>query len=258
MHQKLLALAIMRRDLVCFTAELRATGIHWARTSVAGARMRKWFAEFPGRMFLIVMTLGAGLITWTSLEYFDSGRVPYFVLEKLPVRYESMWLASLKVHVASALFTFPACLLLMTRWLQRRRWWHRWLGRLVGITVLGALVPSGLVLSLEAKGGPLVSAGFILSGAIVLWGIIHGVRAARSKDYGAHARGMRHVVAQMSVAVTSRAMLIGLDNLNVNPEVAYVVALWAPVVASALAAEVASRPRSFFSSSFVPLSRSTS
>jgi uncharacterized membrane protein len=186
------------------------------------------------------MVLGSLLITLASLVYFDSDTLAPFVIEKLPVRLESLWLTSLKVHVASALLSFPLCLLLTTRFLQRARNWHRWLGRTTGLCVVFALVPSGFVLAFEAKGGAPVTLGFLLSGTIVLWAMISGVVAARKRRVAAHARAMRHVVAQMSVAVTSRALLIGLDLAGMQPDVAYVVALWVPVIGSTLIAEWAS------------------
>ena len=85
------------------------------------------------------MMIGAALIAASSLVYFDAGAVPPFVLEKLPVRFEALWLLSLRVHVAAALPSFPLCLLLMTRALQRRAAWHRWLGRLAGALILLAI-----------------------------------------------------------------------------------------------------------------------
>jgi hypothetical protein len=54
---------------------------------------------------------------------------------------------------------------------------------------------------------------------------------------------MGHVFAQMSVAITSRAMLMALDVAGVSPDLAYVVALWLPVVGSAVAAEMLSNVR---------------
>src|SRR5690242_5605550 len=98
------------------------------------------------------MLLGAALITSTSLGYFD---------------FEALWLGSLRVHVASALVSLPLCLLLSTRTLQRRPALHRWLGRFTATLVLCALVPSGAILAFDAKGGRLVTLGFLLSGAIV-------------------------------------------------------------------------------------------
>ena len=76
---------------------------------------------FPRWFFWVSMWVGSVLIAASSLAYFDFATLPPFVIEKLPVRFEALWLASLRVHVASALLSFPLCLLLVTRWLQRRR-----------------------------------------------------------------------------------------------------------------------------------------
>jgi uncharacterized membrane protein YozB (DUF420 family) len=187
------------------------------------------------------MFLGSALITYASLVYFDFDSLPPFVTEKLPVRFESLWLLSLRVHVAAAIVSLPLCLALATRTLQRRAAVHRWLGRVAGAIVLFALVPSGSVLAFDAKGGTVVTIGFLVSAAIVAGCMVYGVMAARRRDLVAHRRAMGHVVGQMSVAVVSRAMLVGLDVVGMNPELAYVVALWVPVVGSALLVELGSR-----------------
>jgi uncharacterized membrane protein YozB (DUF420 family) len=196
-------------------------------------RCRVWGA----RGFLTLMALGSLFISVMSLPYFDFQTLPPFVLEKLPLRFESLWLASLRTHVAAAALSFPLCLALMTRALQRRARLHRWLGRIAGVLVLLVLVPSGSLLAIDAKGGSVVTAGFLLSGAIIAWAMVSGVRSARRRDVSAHARAMRHVVGQMSVAVISRAMIVGLDIAGMDPDLAYVVALWVPVLASAAAVE---------------------
>lgn len=196
-------------------------------------------------MLLLLLLGGWALITESSLLYFDSELLHPFIVEKLPVRFEALWLVSLKVHVASALVAFPLCLALFARALQRRPRVHRWLGRVAGLGVLGALVPSGLVLALDAKGGFLVSAGFVLSGLVVALAMVLGVGAARRRDYRAHAHAMVHVLGQMSVAVSSRALMLGLDLLGVDPDRAYALALWGPVLASALTAELIFRRASF-------------
>jgi uncharacterized membrane protein len=202
--------------------------------------MGRLVAHLPRRSFLLAMLAGWALITAASLAYFDFDTLPPFVLEKLPVRFESLWLASLRVHVAAALIALPLCIALMTRAVQRRPVWHRSLGRIAGVIVLLALVPSGIVLAFDAKGGRVVTAGFLLSAGIVAWFMVRGVAAARRRDLASHRRAMRHVFAQMSVAVTSRALLVALDRVGVDPDVAYVVALWGPVLASAAVAEIVS------------------
>jgi uncharacterized membrane protein len=204
--------------------------------------MGRFVAHLPRRSFLLAMAVGSALITASSLAYFDFDTLPPFVLEKLPVRFESLWLASLRIHVAAALVALPLCIALMTRSVQRRPVWHRRLGRVAGTIVLFALVPSGIVLAFDAKGGHVVTAGFLLSAGIVAWFIVRGVAAARRRDLVAHRRAMRHVFAQMSVAVTSRALIVVLDRVGVDPDAAYVVALWGPVLASAAVAELVSSP----------------
>ncbi|HEY2512202.1 MAG TPA: DUF2306 domain-containing protein [Polyangiaceae bacterium] len=205
--------------------------------------MLRALAPLPRRVFLLLMLAGSALITASSLAYFDFSTLPPFVVEKLPVRFEALWLASLRVHVAAAALSFPLCLALMTRRLQRRVGWHRRIGRVAGILVLFALVPTGAILAFDAKGGPVVTAGFLLSGAIIGWFMVRGVAAARRHEVLPHQRAMRHVLAQMSVAVTSRALLVGFDAAGVDPDFAYVVALWGPVLASAAVVEFLPRKR---------------
>lgn len=183
------------------------------------------------------MLLGSVLISVLSLPYFDFETLPPFVVEKLPLRFEALWLAALRTHVAAAALAFPLCLALMTRALQRRARVHRWLGRVTGVLVLFVLLPSGSVLAFDAKGGGLVTAGFLLSAAIIAIAMVGGVRAARRRDLTSHARAMRHVLGQMSVAVVSRLLIVALDLVSVDPQLAYVTALWGPVLASAALVE---------------------
>jgi hypothetical protein len=205
------------------------------------------FLALLSRFFWVSMWVGSALITASSLAYFDFATLPPFVIEKLPVRFEALWLASLRVHVASASLSFPLCLLLTTRWLQRQRTWHCWIGRFTCLLVLVALVPSGVVLAFDAKGGEVVTAGFLLSAAIVAWCTIRGIAAAKRRDLASHRRAMRHVVGQMSVAVLSRALIVGFDVAGLDPDLAYVVALWGPVLAVVAVVELVSLERGFSS-----------
>ena len=219
------------RPIVNIAPDLQAiAGVQafvWNRVRQSGLRL----------LFLGAMTVGAAFIFASSLAYFDVRELPPFAIEKLPVRFSALWLASLRVHVTAALVSLPLCILLMTRMVQRRRAIHRWLGRAAGLITLLALAPSGAVLAFDAKGGALVTAGFLLSDALVVCFMVKGIGAARRGDLVTHRRAMGHVFAQMSVAVTSRAMLMALDVAGVSPDLAYVLALWLPVVGSAVAAE---------------------
>jgi hypothetical protein len=188
-------------------------------------------------LWLLALALGSAFITRGSLDYFGSD-LPAFVIEKLPLPREQVWLGALRVHVIAAALALPGCLLLMSKTLLARApRVHRWAGRSTAAVVLLALVPSGSYLALFAKGGAMSAAGFLLSGAIAAGAMIQAVREARARRFAAHRRLVLHVLAQLSVAVTSRAMLFGFDAIAFDPVRAYVIALWLPVLASALAVE---------------------
>ncbi len=111
------------------------------------------------------------------------------------------------------------------------------MGRVTGVVVLLGLAPSGAYLSLFAKGGVPSTVGFLVSDIIVVVAMVAGVRSARAGRFNEHRRAMWHVLAQLSVAVSSRAMLFAFDALNVEAEGAYLLSLWLPVVLSAVAVE---------------------
>jgi hypothetical protein len=194
-------------------------------------------------MGVVLLLLGSLLITRSSLVYFGDDLTP-FAIEKFPLPDEERWLDALRVHVAAAAFALPACLVLLsTSFLRREARAHRWLGRATGVVVLFLLVPSGTYLALHAKGGLASTIGFLLSGAIVAGAMIEGVRTARARRFALHRRWALHVLAQLSVAVTSRAMLFGFDALGVDETNAYLISLWLPVVGSAILVELMTTTR---------------
>ncbi len=183
-------------------------------------------------LVFIALAAGSAAITSASLVYFEEDLAP-FVLEKFPLPLEDVWMLALQVHVIAAAICLPGCLLLsLDVVIRRARRFHRWLGRVIGSVVLLGLVPSGLYLSWFAKGGAVSTAGFMLSGAIVAAAMVQGVRAARARRFVDHRRWVLHVLAQLSVAVTSRAMLFAFDAAAVDESLAYLVSLWVPVIGS--------------------------
>lgn len=192
---------------------------------------------------LVALAAGSAVITTASLEYFGEELAP-FILEKLPLPLEDVWIRALQLHVVAAAICLPACLLLsLSVVIRRTPRFHRWLGRVTGVLVLLALVPSGLYLSWFAKGGLLSTLGFALSGAIVAVAMVQGVRAARARRFLVHRRWVLHVLAQLSVAVTSRAMLFAFDAAAIDEHLAYLVSLWVPVVGSFGLVELLTRTR---------------
>jgi hypothetical protein len=194
--------------------------------------VKRGMSRFLQAAMVLALALGSLAITAGSVVYFGEDLAP-FQLEKLPLPDEDLWLLALRVHVVAASLCLPGCLVLFsTAVLRRRPRLHRWLGRVTASLVLLALVPSGFYLSLFAKGGLASTLGFVLSGAIVAVAMVQGVRTARARRFLEHRRWVLHVLAQLSVAVTSRAMLFALDAVALDEHVAYLVSLWLPVVGS--------------------------
>jgi hypothetical protein len=190
-------------------------------------------------LLLFGLLLGACAIAVNSLVYFQGDEIPPFVVEKLPLPLEGIWLAALKVHVVAASFCLPACILLQWKGLMRRApRVHRWVGRTTGVAVLFALAPSGIYLALFAKGGGLGTLGFLASGAITVVAMVQAIRSARARRFTAHRHAALHVIAQLSVAVSSRALLLLLEATGLDPDPAYLIALWLPVLGSAAFVEL--------------------
>lgn len=192
---------------------------------------------------------GSAAITSASLSYFHDD-MPPFLLEKLPLPRQELWLLALRVHVAAALVALPGCLLLCSSFVLRRApRLHRYLGRCIAAVTLLALAPSGFYLSLSAKGGLPSTLGFVLSGVIVVWAMVQGVRSARARQLVEHRRYVLHVLAQLSVAVTSRGLLVLFALFNLGETAGYLIALWLPVLLSALAVEFFASPRRSYETS---------
>lgn len=185
-----------------------------------------------GATTTFALALGSIAITSASVVYFGKDLAP-FVLEKLPLPLEDVWMLALRLHVVAAAICLPGCLVLsLSAILRRAPRLHRWLGRVTGTLVLGALVPSGVYLSFFAKGGFLSTLGFLVSAGIVGVAMVQGVRSASARRFVEHRRWVLHVLAQLSVAVTSRALLFAFDAAAVDENFAYVISLWLPVVGS--------------------------
>src|SRR5262245_22069523 len=183
-------------------------------------------------LVLLALAAGSATITAASLEYFGEELAP-FVLEKLPLPLEELWMRALQVHVIAAALCLPGCLLLsLSIVIRRAPRFHRWLGRIVGTFVLLALVPSGLYLPWFAKRALPSTVGLMLSGAIGAIAMIQHAPPARPRRSVEHRPWMLLVLAQLSVAVTSRAMLFAFAAAAVDEQLAYLGSLWVPVIGS--------------------------
>src|SRR5712691_5972712 len=122
-------------------------------------RVPSWLLTLVRAVVWLALALGSAAITTASVVYFGEDLAP-FVLEKLPLPFEDVWMLALRVHVVAAAICLPGCLLLASAAILRRvPRLHRWLGRATATLVLFALVPTGFYLSLFAKGGVVSTLG---------------------------------------------------------------------------------------------------
>ena len=205
---------------------------------------KKWGSGLVRGTFWAVMGTGLWMMLSASASYLELGDSHPFFLEKLPLARPRWWLTALWVHVPSALFALPACLLLLVGRVRRRfPRFHRWLGRVTGGLLIFVVVPSGMYLAFFAQGGLVTTLGFWLTGMIALLALVKSIVSARRGDFRAHRRFSSHVVAQLSVAVFSRFLLVGAESIGVYREWVYVAALYVPIVACAVVAELLTGPR---------------
>ena len=205
---------------------------------------RRWLGASLGGLSWLLMVCGAGLMILASTSYLQAGDAHPFILEKLPLQHESLFKLALYTHVATALIALPCCLLLVLKITRKRvPRLHRWLGRFTGGLIVLVVVPSGLSLAFTAKGGWLSTLGFILTGAITFYAMVQSIRTARRRRLRDHRRYSFHVLAQLGVAVGSRFLLVLAEGFALDEHVAYLAALWAPVVLAAAGVELFTRRR---------------
>jgi uncharacterized membrane protein len=212
-------------------------------------KWQRWGTALGRLVFYGLMAVGLWLMASASCSYLELAEAHPFFLEKLPLAHPRLWRSALYVHVPAALLSLPACIVLLVRQV-RNRWprLHRWLGRVTGALILGAVVPTGMYLALFAQGGLITTLGFWLTGTLTFVTMLKSIESARAKNMKAHRRFSAHVAAQLCVAVISRFLLIGAETFGLYDPWAYAAALWIPVLACALVAECATGPRLFSTS----------
>lgn len=111
-------------------------------------------------------------------------------------------------HIVSGPLALLAGLLLLNARL-RRRWpvFHRWLGRMQVVGVVGVMAPSGLVMALWAAAGPVATVSFITLSLATAGCLILGWRAAVTRRFALHERWMERAFVLLCSAVTLRLMV---------------------------------------------------
>ncbi len=138
----------------------------------------------------------------------------FLIVKQKWVQYD-WWLFAFKIHVFSSIFVLFAGFSQFFKWFQSAtyRQWHRYLGYVYVVAVLGFAMPSGFVLAVTALGGWIVQTSFIVLCALWSYTTIMAVITARQKQFERHRVFMVYSYALSLSAVTLRFLKLGLYDL---------------------------------------------
>ena len=173
--------------------------------------------------------------TW---PYFGAAadRAP-FLLEKGDLAAQPLWRAVFQAHVAAGVLCLAAALPLFSRRLLRARpSLHRVLGWTYVGAVLVGIVPTGLWLSLTAKGGVPAAAGFAVTGIALGFTTARGLAHVLRRDFVAHRAWMVRSYGMAATALVFRVVHLLAEAASLP--YAYATSVWASFSICAWVSEV--------------------
>lgn len=178
-----------------------------------------------------------------AIEYFFLGEDAVFLLEKGALADRAWWRSSFYLHLASASLSLLCGPALFANGLLRRSLrLHKLIGWTYCVAVLAWAAPSGLVLGLAAKGGPLGRLGFALQAALWLLATGLGLRAILRRELAEHIAWMTRSYALALSAIHFRIFHIIFAALGCGNDLNYLASIWLGLAASLALGELG-RPR---------------
>jgi uncharacterized membrane protein len=179
----------------------------------------RWLA-----VVLILRVLAAILLTYP--DYFPPNFDSLF-LQGRESMFTGAYRVAFYVHIFSGPIVLLGGLILLSKYVRLHGGWHRWLGRAQVALLLLFVLPSSVVMSRHAFGGPLAGLSFLVLSLLTASCVIAGVVYARRHRYDRHRRWMLRSYVLICSAVALRlisgaAGLIGAP----SPERAYLFAAW--------------------------------
>ncbi len=192
----------------------------------AGARVA-WFGLLAALTALLVHNV---------LPYLGGSTTLPFLLEKEPFSKGTAWRVAFALHVAGGITCMLSALPQFSRRILRRTpALHRALGWAYVSSVLVLVAPTGIYLSVFAKGGVPGRLGFLLHGVALLAVTWRGLERIRARDFNGHVAWMVRSYALVATALTFRVLHLLLYALEVGNE--YVLGIWLSMVLNITIAE---------------------
>lgn len=181
-------------------------------------------AKFLAMVLILKVTLGV------VLGYSDY-LPPHFEAGFLQGRQSYFWTTAYHlafyVHIAIGPCTLVLGIVLMSvRFRMQYPYWHRFLGRILVVSILLLLVPSGIGMSLYAGTGAIAGVGFATLGVVTGTCASMGWRCAVRKDYDEHRRWMSRCFLLLSSAIVLRLMGGVFSMAGVGAPSTYTFAAW--------------------------------
>ncbi|MCC9600652.1 DUF2306 domain-containing protein [Stieleria sp. JC731] len=198
------------------------------------------FASFRFRtLWTLIFLVGSAAIVVSLLAYFRVDRTATFLLEKGDLRHQPLWRTSFYIHVATSTVCLLTGPLLMFRRAIRWKTFHRWLGYVHLNAILWFAAPTGLILSLNPKGGLPSAIGFAVTAGLWWFATWRGYRTIQAGNVSEHARWMIRSYSLTLGAVWFRLIFVamGLVLPAVSSSIDYIASVWLSLLASVWVAE---------------------
>jgi len=185
----------------------------------------KWIWVLIALVFTFLTLLNA-------TAFFSSGPTHRFLIERGELRFQPLWVTSLYFHIVSSCICLAVGPLLMIPKLVRYRRLHAVLGYAYLNVVLWVAAPTGLFLSIFAKGGWPSAWGFALTGVLWWWSTWAGYQAIRRSELIIHICWMvrSYALALSAVAFRVVQQLMALGPLSDTTN--YVISIWMSLLIS--------------------------
>ncbi len=165
-----------------------------------------WWWQLPRWMAAVVVLRVTAGIVLGSLDYFPPDFNADFLRGREATFFGSYQWAFYPHVVVGPLTMLLGLLLVSTAFRTRWPQWHRRLGRLQVLCVLGVIAPSGLWMACYTQTGPFGMASFVLQSVLTGVCAALGWRAAVQRRFAIHRRWMLRTFALLLSAIVLRVL----------------------------------------------------
>lgn len=157
-------------------------------------------------------------IVWTSRAYFPPSFQSEFLLGREETFFGSYQWAFYPHVICGPSTLLLGLLLLNNRFRSRFPVWHRLLGRIQVVLVLGGVVVGGFWISFYSRTGPSGIASFVVLAILTGTCVVNGWRAAVQQRFGDHQRWMERTFVLLCSAVVLRLIAGAATLVEFGPD----------------------------------------